>query len=156
MILRPPRSTPTDTLFPYTTLFRSLHIDIGIAGVKARKCSPEKAVRQRRHDAYPDDAVSATQARSHLCYRLPELLGAECCLSDEQSAGRSWPRSRAAPLEQRYAKPSFQQLYPARDCRLRYVKCSRRTPKASMFRDDNCISQIPKVEGDRKSTRLNS
>src|SRR3546814_229839 len=23
MILRPPRSTPTDTLFPYTTLFRS-------------------------------------------------------------------------------------------------------------------------------------
>src|SRR3546814_12119113 len=80
MIRRPPRSTRTDTLFPYTTLFRS--------------------VRQRRHDAYPDDAVSATQARSHLCYRLPELLGAECCLSDEQSAGRSWPRSRAAPLEQ--------------------------------------------------------
>src|SRR3546814_5852019 len=68
--------------------------------------------------------------------------------SDLQSAGRSWPLSRAAPLEQRYAKPSFQPLYPARDCRLRYVKCSRRTPKASMFRDDNCISQIPKVEGD--------
>src|SRR3546814_8498229 len=86
-------------------------------------CSSD--LRQRRHDAYPDGAVSATQARSHLCYRLPELLGAECCLSDEQSAGRSWPRSRAAPLEQRYAKPSFQQLYPARDCRLRYVKYSR-------------------------------
>src|SRR3546814_12386015 len=26
MILRPPRSTHTDTLFPYTTLFRSLHL----------------------------------------------------------------------------------------------------------------------------------
>src|SRR3546814_20162918 len=26
MIRRPPRSTRTDTLFPYTTLFRSLHI----------------------------------------------------------------------------------------------------------------------------------
>src|SRR3546814_11502236 len=25
MIRRPPRSTPTDTLFPYTTLFRSFH-----------------------------------------------------------------------------------------------------------------------------------
>src|SRR3546814_4207567 len=25
MIRRPPRSTPTDTLFPYTTLFRSEH-----------------------------------------------------------------------------------------------------------------------------------
>src|SRR3546814_4141719 len=27
MIRRPPRSTRTDTLFPYTTLFRSLRID---------------------------------------------------------------------------------------------------------------------------------
>src|SRR3546814_19473999 len=26
MIRRPPRSTRTDTLFPYTTLFRSLHV----------------------------------------------------------------------------------------------------------------------------------
>src|SRR3546814_6086937 len=31
MIRRPPRSTRTDTLFPYTTLFRSLdHLDIGV------------------------------------------------------------------------------------------------------------------------------
>src|SRR3546814_19985405 len=28
MILRPPRSTRTDTLFPYTTLFRSTDADI--------------------------------------------------------------------------------------------------------------------------------
>src|SRR3546814_15694435 len=28
MIRRPPRSTRTDTLFPYTTLFRSLHLGI--------------------------------------------------------------------------------------------------------------------------------
>src|SRR3546814_2303788 len=27
MIRRPPRSTRTDTLFPYTTLFRSVHLD---------------------------------------------------------------------------------------------------------------------------------
>src|SRR3546814_6978458 len=27
MIWRPPRSTRTDTLFPYTTLFRSSHLD---------------------------------------------------------------------------------------------------------------------------------
>src|SRR3546814_4242397 len=27
MIRRPPRSTRTDTLFPYTTLFRSVHTD---------------------------------------------------------------------------------------------------------------------------------
>src|SRR3546814_4901417 len=29
MIRRPPRSTRTDTLFPYTTLFRSIVIDFG-------------------------------------------------------------------------------------------------------------------------------
>src|SRR3546814_21027988 len=28
MIRRPPRSTRTDTLFPYTTLFRSIHVRI--------------------------------------------------------------------------------------------------------------------------------
>src|SRR3546814_2422028 len=31
MIRRPPRSTRTDTLFPYTTLFRSLKSDAGRA-----------------------------------------------------------------------------------------------------------------------------
>src|SRR3546814_7969380 len=39
MIRRPPRSTRTDTLFPYTTLFRS-HGDRGDAG-------------RRPHDGYP-------------------------------------------------------------------------------------------------------
>src|SRR3546814_20054363 len=34
MIRRPPRSTRTDTLFPYTTLFRS---DIGAAAVNQRR-----------------------------------------------------------------------------------------------------------------------
>src|SRR3546814_16457238 len=33
MIRRPPRSTRTDTLFPYTTLFRSLHELIEAEGV---------------------------------------------------------------------------------------------------------------------------
>src|SRR3546814_20783038 len=32
MIRRPPRSTRTDTLFPYTTLFRSLPRDVPIHG----------------------------------------------------------------------------------------------------------------------------
>src|SRR3546814_15936482 len=31
MIRRPPRSTRTDTLFPYTTLFRSLAVDFALA-----------------------------------------------------------------------------------------------------------------------------
>src|SRR3546814_13908832 len=32
MIRRPPRSTRTDTLFPYTTLFRSIGIAFGVCG----------------------------------------------------------------------------------------------------------------------------
>src|SRR3546814_2366514 len=32
MIRRPPRSTRTDTLFPYTTLFRSRHVQPGQGG----------------------------------------------------------------------------------------------------------------------------
>src|SRR3546814_5890432 len=32
MIRRPPRSTRTDTLFPYSTLFRSANVEVHIAG----------------------------------------------------------------------------------------------------------------------------
>src|SRR3546814_3528745 len=37
MIRRPPRSTRTATLFPYTTLFRSLDVDERIIGVAAEQ-----------------------------------------------------------------------------------------------------------------------
>src|SRR3546814_168112 len=36
MIRRPPRSTRTDTLFPYPTLFRSLHLGANALGVDLR------------------------------------------------------------------------------------------------------------------------
>src|SRR3546814_10622873 len=38
MIRRPPRSTRTDTLFPYTTLFRSQTVDWGLDRVDAILC----------------------------------------------------------------------------------------------------------------------
>src|SRR3546814_21202686 len=45
MIRRPPRSTRTDTLFPYTTLFRSVHwLQHGL----------ERMVRLDRHDRESD------------------------------------------------------------------------------------------------------
>src|SRR3546814_7604753 len=43
MIRRPPRSTRTDTLFPYTTLFRS-----GRAQVRSYGCHPSWKARGRR------------------------------------------------------------------------------------------------------------
>src|SRR3546814_7941992 len=39
MILRPPRSTRTDTLFPYTTLFRALVLNASFSsGVRKSRC----------------------------------------------------------------------------------------------------------------------
>src|SRR3546814_4778730 len=40
MIRRPPRSTRTDTLFPYTTLFRSLAIHPSAGGQHSHGCRP--------------------------------------------------------------------------------------------------------------------
>src|SRR3546814_2153682 len=41
MILRPPRSTRTDTLFPYTTLFRSLSSSTYICPLGSKACCPQ-------------------------------------------------------------------------------------------------------------------
>src|SRR3546814_7394228 len=48
MIRRPPRSTRTDTLFPYTTLFRSVAVErfIESAGHEARLAIVERYVEQ--------------------------------------------------------------------------------------------------------------
>src|SRR3546814_21200447 len=54
MIRRPPRSTRTDTLFPYTTLFRSLALAVFMANDdrSARRLVTEKAVfRDLEHTA---------------------------------------------------------------------------------------------------------
>src|SRR3546814_3850157 len=52
MIRRPPRSTRTDTLFPYTTLFRSVRRQAG-------------RLRQDREDGQPDVAGNAGRPGHH-------------------------------------------------------------------------------------------
>src|SRR3546814_3593446 len=51
MIRRPPRSTRTDTLFPYTTLFRSEGAEAVHRRPRADRAAPPHAVlaRQRHH-----------------------------------------------------------------------------------------------------------
>src|SRR3546814_1076135 len=52
MIRRPPRSTRTDTLFPYTTLFRSaLHLQAMIKWMPVGTISPEPVCHQWTHHA---------------------------------------------------------------------------------------------------------
>src|SRR3546814_4405353 len=71
MILRPPRSTRTDTLFPYTTLFRSrgalsaVPAPAGGGGRKRRRACAAAAGRDLRHRA-------AAHGRAR---RRAELLG---------------------------------------------------------------------------------
>src|SRR3546814_5887350 len=55
MIRRPPRSTRTDTLFPYTTLFRS----------------PVEAKRLRRHEAVGRKAGSGKRRRAKRAFVQP-------------------------------------------------------------------------------------
>src|SRR3546814_8875042 len=49
MIRRPPRSTRTDTLFPYTTLFRSLPGGIVVVATAAAVAAGHRAVCRHRH-----------------------------------------------------------------------------------------------------------
>src|SRR3546814_12599551 len=51
MIRRPPRSTRTDTLFPYTTLFRSVGAAIGLVGGGHERDAADRGLdaRQLRH-----------------------------------------------------------------------------------------------------------
>src|SRR3546814_5652964 len=73
MIRRPPRSTRTDTLFPYTTLFRS-------AG--------------NRHRQFPEPAYSANAASS--AASAPAIV-----TPGTVRRARAWSSSPASPLDPR-------------------------------------------------------
>src|SRR3546814_3820144 len=57
MIRRPPRSTRTDTLFPYTTLFRSLNRLVKIDGGQLGELDDDRAFIHRRHEGLADRAI---------------------------------------------------------------------------------------------------
>src|SRR3546814_5332642 len=60
MIRRPPRSTRTDTLFPYTTLFRSPHrLDLSLYESSSRSDSSES----RQSPAPPRRSAGSSQGQ---------------------------------------------------------------------------------------------
>src|SRR3546814_17267277 len=65
MIRRPPRSTRTDTLFPYTTLFRSPHACDGAGRTLRRHGAASAAARSRNAAAQMDAPPFA-----RFCYLL--------------------------------------------------------------------------------------
>src|SRR3546814_1129446 len=71
MIRRPPRSTRTDTLFPYTTLFRSRRPVLG--PVSARPAGLFVEIVDDRQ-AVPDDDIVAVPQDRHLAARWSEFV----------------------------------------------------------------------------------
>src|SRR3546814_3854359 len=63
MIRRPPRSTRTDTLFPYTTLFRSLDDDQPAALIEGGGFQPARHVEPRIHPCVERRAAAPRGAR---------------------------------------------------------------------------------------------
>src|SRR3546814_11510593 len=73
MIRRPPRSTRTDTLFPYTTLFRSEeglvedlrgHADVVDDGLASPRPGAERVVTEDTHDRSCSGSSSPLSRRS--------------------------------------------------------------------------------------------
>src|SRR3546814_13527400 len=87
MVRRPPRSTRTDTLFPYTTLFRSEarasggpHPEgrnemeqLGEAGLAARRGGPSRERRPDPHRGRPEKSAPPRQRRPLVSGRSPRI-----------------------------------------------------------------------------------
>src|SRR3546814_5862749 len=79
MIRRPPRSTRTDTLFPYTTLFRSTSPEPAPAEATGERVweggrmtpHPRLALQQNRCYARPDFAAGAFSDAGHIRAAIP-------------------------------------------------------------------------------------
>src|SRR3546814_6464145 len=83
MIRRQPRATRTDTLFPYTTLFRSYEISIRSISRTGRKLNRAKNI--RLYSAKP--TASKTLARENSTRRI--FPSSRPGMPDETPAGRS-------------------------------------------------------------------
>src|SRR3546814_9278455 len=93
MIRRPPRSTRTDTLFPYTTLFRSVR-GRGVSPHHLpprppRRAEPLQGADGRRQGAFPDPAVERQLRRVGRGRGGPSLGRSEEHTSELQSLMRN-------------------------------------------------------------------
>src|SRR3546814_14124710 len=120
MIRRPPRSTRTDTLFPYTTLFRSAVV-------------PHEEGGADRTEAESEDRQPLHALRHHR--RLPE-----------QVTSKSQQRDGAAETADHFGRHRAEASVQHRIGR----------PSQRAGGGGEVAEGVARVEGDRKSTRLNS
>src|SRR3546814_19225067 len=100
MILRPPRSTRTDTLFPYSTLFRSFQMPFGMGG--------ETLAGMIDRHAEPDAGDDIVQ-RSLIGRGVERIIGGEhrhTCFA--RRAGETGEAAGVvAPIKRRGTKPDM-------------------------------------------------
>src|SRR3546814_10953121 len=95
MILRPPRSTRTDTLFPYTTLFRSF----AVVASEVRSLAQRSAQAAKEIKGLIDDSVKRVSEGSAQVERAGATMQ-EIVRSEERRVGKecvSTCRSRWSP-----------------------------------------------------------
>src|SRR3546814_4967732 len=111
MIRRPPRSTRTDTLFPYTTLFRSRHHRPPVADHPPRRESrARRPLRRRQIDAgEPAAALLRPRERAHLHRRPGHRAGDAAQPARADGHGHSGHRA-AAPLRSEEHTSELQSL----------------------------------------------
>src|SRR3546814_12916110 len=84
MIRRPPRSTRTDTLFPYTTLFRSIHRQrdrrVGVGGVVDIEVVDAVEMREHRH---PRLVLNRSEEHTSELQSLMRISYAVFCLKNK-------------------------------------------------------------------------
>src|SRR3546814_13996671 len=95
MIRRPPRSTRTYTLFPYTTLFRALHhrLDEGQVGAlhehpaRYETLEERERVRIRQHDLVPRRVRHRPFQRNAVFLQVGQDLALDAVAADQALLG---------------------------------------------------------------------
>src|SRR3546814_9187389 len=107
MIRRPPRSTRTDTLFPYTTLFRScmLRLSAGMRTVRLSKASLSMIWHDKRLVRVAPAARSSIRSEEHTSelQSLMRISYAVYCLKKNNSTKRA-SRMQYSTLKQKRTK----------------------------------------------------
>src|SRR3546814_14780551 len=97
MIRRPPRSTRTDTLFPYTTLFRSPQVQSGHANLRPFLAVHRRFGPQVRSGQASGDSGSVVEV---------VVVVAGAAPASSRSFSASAMRSRASPARRSYSAKS--------------------------------------------------
>src|SRR3546814_15103388 len=101
MIRRPPRSTSTDTLFPYTTLFRSRAVAIlrdDRRGVERRRRAEHRADIVRVGDLIENDERALAVGVDLLLQQIAEIDAFERVDLDHQSLMRGVARDESREI----------------------------------------------------------